>query len=401
MEEFWNNLVSQAQLYGPQLVQAALVMIAFILAAYFFRWLVATAIDKSGLARRLSRPADAAAATQPADEKPYSLGKSLARAVFWIVILIGLMQALAIAGATRISEALDSVIRPVMNYLPNIIGAALIFAVFLIIANVVRETFKAVFVFTDGLPARLGLATGPVQISGILANVAFAVLVIIGAIVAFDVLNIAAISHPANTLLSDIIGIIPRMLAAGVILAIFVFIGRFVSSLIRRVLPGTGVDAAASELGLLKSAPSGLTATAAIAHVALFLIVLLGLVSALNVLGIEALTVAMSIVLEMGAQILFGALIIFAGVFIADLVSRAMAATGPGAAHIAARIVKWAVIILSVILGVSRMGLDPSGGIFILEIAKWLVIGAAAAFALAFGLGGREWAAKQLEKWRS
>jgi hypothetical protein len=78
-----------------------------------------------------------------------------------------------------------------------------------------------------------------------------------------------------------------------------------------------------------------------------------------------------------------------------------MESAGEGASDVAARVVKWIVIILSVIVGISRMGLDPTGGLFILDVAKWLVIGAAAAFAIAFGWVGRDWAARQLDKWRS
>ena len=393
MEEFWRNTVDQAQTYGPQLIKAALVMIAFIIGAYIVRWLIAAAIDRTGLAKKAN------ASTATSDSK--SLGASLAQAAFWVTILIGLMQALAVAGATQISSALHGVIDPILSYLPQVIGAALLFGIFLILANVVRETLKAVLVFGDGMPERFGLATGPVNISGIVASVAFAVLIIIGAIMAFDVLAIEAISEPANALLTDISGIIPNVLAAGVILAIFVLIGRFVSNLVMKTLPGTGVDSAVTELGLLKGADTGLTASTVIARVSMFFIVLLGLEAALNVLGIESLTYAMNVVLDMGVQIIFGALIIFAGVFIARLVSSAMDSAGAGATDVAARVMKWIIIILSVILGISRMGLDPTGGVFILDVAKWMVIGAAGAFAIAFGWGGRDWAARILESWRS
>ena len=132
MQEFWNNLVEQAQTYGPQLVKAALVMIAFIIAAYIVQWLIVAAIDKNGLARQMNKlgrgAADVAAEPAPPVDPNATLGKSLGRAGFWIVLLIGLMQSLAIAGATPISRALDSVVRPIMDYLPNVIGAALIFA---------------------------------------------------------------------------------------------------------------------------------------------------------------------------------------------------------------------------------------------------------------------------------
>lgn len=392
MQQIWNDFSRQVEAYGPNLLKAALVMIAFIIAAYIARWVIGAAIDRTGLAKKAN-------ATNTSTSK--SLGASLATAAFWIVILIGMVQSLAIAGATQISTALNGVVNPIMDYLPNVIGAVFIFAIFMIIANVVRHALKAILVLTDGMPERLGLASGPVNISGIASYVAFAIIALIGAITAFDVLAIEAISGPANELLTDVVGIIPNVLAAGVILAVFVLIARFVADIIRRVLPGTGVDSAVAELGVLKGADAGLTASTVAARVAQFLIVLLGVIAALNALGIETLTNAMDVVLEMATQIIFGALIIFAGVFIARLVTGAMASTGSGATDVAANAVKWIIIILSVILGISRMGLDPTGGEFILNVAEYLVIGGAAAVAIAFGWGGKDWAARQLENWRS
>ena len=59
--------------------------------------------------------------------------------------------------------------------------------------------------------------------------------------------------------------------------------------------------------------------------------------------------------------------------------------------------------VLATILGISRMELDPTGGEFVLNVAEMLVMGAAAGLAIAvgigFGWGGRDWFAKQLEKW--
>ena len=107
MEEFWRNTVDQAQAYGPQLIKAALVMIAFIIGAFIVRWLIAAAIDRTGLAKKAN------ASTATSDSK--SLGTSLAQAAFWVTILIGLMQALAIAGATQISSALHGVIDPILS----------------------------------------------------------------------------------------------------------------------------------------------------------------------------------------------------------------------------------------------------------------------------------------------
>ena len=48
---------------------------------------------------------------------------------------------------------------------------------------------------------------------------------------------------------------------------------------------------------------------------------------------------------------------------------------------------KWVIIVFTTILGISRMGLDPTGGTFILDVAKYAVMGGALALAIAFRLG--------------
>jgi len=227
------------------------------------------------------------------------------------------------------------------------------------------------------------------------------VLIIVGAIAAFDALAIYSISRPATDMLNEILAIIPNAIAAAIILAIFVLIGRLVMNLLNNTLPSTGVDAAVERIGILKGADAGLTASRIISVLANFFIILLGLIAALQALQMPVLTNAMYVVLDMAASIVFGALIILAGVIVSRIVADAMASTGSGATDVAARVVRWIIVVLAVILGVSRMGLDPENGAFILDAARILLAGAAIALALAFGLGGREWAARQLEKWRA
>ncbi len=373
------------------LLEAALILVGFVLAAYLVRWLFAKAIDSTGFAKK-------AAAASEGDGKSVGLGKSIGSAAFWIIILIGLVQALDRLGLEQIVGPLNNMFDTIFAYLPNLIGAALIFAVFLIVANVVKQASKAVLVFADPLPAKAGLASGPVDVSGVTSNILFALIAILGGIAAFDVLDINAISGPANEMLSSIVSAIPRILLAVIILGIFYFIARFVSGLIRKTAPSLNLDEAVQSLGLLKGADKGVNMTSILSGLAMFFIMLLGLIQALRVLDFAPLTEAMSIILDMGTQIVFGAIIIAAGVFLANLVSNAMAATGSGATDTAAMVVKWVIIVLASILGISRMGLDPTGGEFILYAALALLAGTALAGGLAFGIGGRDWAAAQLEK---
>ena len=391
MRELFNNISDQFVAYGPKVAAALAILIGFILVAYLVKWLIGAAIDRTGLAKK---------ANETAGTGTKSLGASLSSAAFWVIVLLGVIQALTRLELTTITTPLNDMLREIFAYVPNIIAAIFVFAIFAIVANVVKQAAKAVLVFADPLPEQVGLASGPVNISGVTSTVLQALLYILGAIAAFDALNIESISQPVNGLLSSIVDSFDNIILAAIILTIFVFVGRFVSKLVKRTLPEFGVDSAVAELGLLKGADKGLTASTIIANLALFFIVLLGLIQALRALDFATLTMAMDTVLSFSAQIVFGSLIIFAGVFVARLVTDAMKSAGTGASDTAADIVKWAIIVLSVILGISRMGLDPTGGVFITQVATILVAGAGLGLAIAFGLGGKEWAATQLERIR-
>ncbi|MEM7663282.1 MAG: mechanosensitive ion channel [Pseudomonadota bacterium] len=392
MEDLFNNLIQYAEAYGPRILIAFLIIIVTILVARIARAILARGIDKTGLGKR---------ANSVAEPGQKTLGYNLGTAAYWIVMLIGLVQALTVLGMNTVVDPLNNMLDDILGYLPRVIGAALVFGIFMIVATVVRQASKSVLVFADPLPAKFNLSEGNVNLSGIVSAIVYGLIALIGTIAALEVLDIAAISEPAMALLHDIVGAIPNILIAGIILTLFVMIARFVSDLARKTLPGFGIDEAVAELGILKGADRGMNATGLIASAASFFIILLGLIQALGALQFEPLSEALNVVLEMGAQIAFGVLIIFAGVFLARMITGLMASAGSGATDLAASLVKWVIIGLAIILGISRMGLDPTGGEFILNVAQYLVIGAAAAGAIAFGWGGRDWAAAQLEKFRA
>lgn len=392
MGNFFENLWAQIQNFAPKFIVALIILAVAYAIAKVVSWALRTGIDKLNL--------------EKADEgeKP-QLGKSVGLAGFWVIMLFGIVAALDRLGMDQVTAPLRRLLDQIMAYVPQIIGAALIMAVFTVVAIVVKKASTAVLTFADGLPEKAGLAKGPVNISGITGAVLFAVLILFGISAALGELGIEAISEPVSGLVDAILGAIPNIIVALIVLGLFLFIGKFVTDLIRKALPSTGVDKAVSELGLLKGADSGMTASSIIANLAMFLIVLVGLVQAVRLLEFEILTEYMDVILTMAAQIIFGAVIIAAGVFLANLVSKAMASTGSGATDTAAGIVKWIIIGLSLILGISRMGLDPTGGEFVLDVAKLLAMGAAVgvagAIAIGFGWGGRDWFGKQLEKWKS
>ena len=100
---------------------------------------------------------------------------------------------------------------------------------------------------------------------------------------------------------------------------------------------------------------------------------------------------------ELGGKVIFGTVIIVVGFFLSRLLAR-FVGEGAGEGSYAQTIVKYAVIALFTAIGLTFMGLANE----IVILAFGLILGSAAiAAAIAFGLGGRDAAARMLDRWQA
>ena len=231
-----------------------------------------------------------------------------------------------------------------------------------------------------------GSASSSTSLSAVLGNLVFALILIVVSIAALQILGISAISEPAESMLQTILDAIPRIIAAALLLGLGVFIAKFAAQLLEGTLRGFGTDKSIGELGIV---PDGQSASSIIARIAQIAIILFFGVMAARMLNFPEITNFLEEVLSLGGRVLFGGAIIAAGVIIAGLLRRTIGSGTSGS------IIYWATIALFVAMGLSFMGIADS----IINLAFGaVVVGGAAAAALAFGLGGREAAARTLNK---
>ena len=343
-----------------------------------------------------------------------SLG-SIGSLVVWLFGLIAILNLFKLNGAvTPIQGMLDDI----LGALPKILAAGLIFFIGFVLAKIVRElvvtALQAARVdrFADKLNAKAsselngtnqaaaqggsregasvaGAAQGDgnqLKISTIVGQVLFVVVLAVVSIAAFDALGIKAISEPATEMLQKILDAIPLILGAGILLGIGVIIAKIVGQLLEQVLRGFGVQRAVEGIGIETQGRDVAAIGAKVAQVA---IVLFFGIAATKMLNFPEITNILNTVLSLGGRVLFGAVVIAVGVVIANLIAKTV---GEGQT---ATIVKFATIGLFAAMGLKYMGLADS----VVNLAFGaVVVGAAAAAALAFGLGGRDAAARQLEK---
>jgi len=395
----------QAQMmnWGPKILIAILILVATWIVARAVKWVLQKAIDRSPALKKH-------VTGTPEETVGHQLG-TIAKLIIW---LVGIMAALRFLGIGQILAPINDLVVEIFAFLPKLIGAGLIFFIGLIVARIVRRLVETVLIAAniDGLLARVGIGSteGTVRTSAdavppgaapgstraSLARAAgvlvYALIIIPVAIAALQVLGIEAISGPAITMLNEILAAIPRVLAAALWLGIAFVAARFLKTIIEAILPPTGFDDAIRSTGVL---PARASPSRIVANIAMIAIILAASIEAAKQLGGDTIAIFLIQVTELGSKVIFGTLIIVAGVFLARIVAN-LVGSGTGEGSFAQTIVRYAIIALFTAIGLTFMGLADQ----IVMLAFGLILGSAAvACAIAFGLGGRDAAARILERW--
>lgn len=367
---------------GEKLLWALLILVVTWALAKAAKWAFAKLVDNVAFFRR-------------ATGSGQSLGESLGKIVSLFIWLFGLLVILTVLGLGNVAGPIDTLLDNVMAFLPRLIAAGLLFFIGLMVARIVRDLLVTTLqtLDFDKWANRGGVETmtGNTTISNTIGALAYGVIVILVAILALDVLDLESVSEPASGMLRLIFDAIPRILGAAALLAIGYVISRFVVQLLKEVLGGLGVDRA---IGATELLPENTTATDVIARVAQIAIVLFFAIAATRLLGFPELTAILDQVLELAARVVFGAVVIMVGFLVARLLVRIT--SGAGEESLAGTIVKWATIFVFTFMGLSFMQVGEE---IVRIFFSALVVGGAVAAALAFGLGGRDWAGRKLEEW--
>ncbi len=394
MNEVLTEMETTIATVGPKLLGAVAVIVIGWLVAKLVAWGLRKAVDSLSIAKSVNVSAGMGVPT---------LGENLGKAVYWVVILIALTSALGLLGMESTVAPLTNMVDLFLAFLPNLVGAGLIFGIGYIFASIARRAVTSVLTVArlDTLIEKAGLSqvTNMQSLPNVIGLLVFVLILLPVSIASLDALKMEAVSIPATKMLEGILYAIPNIFIAGIVLLIASVVARFVGDFLQQLLPQFGVDEAVNKLGLLGTTASDnkLSGSIVIAKVASFLIILFGAIEAAHLLQFETVSEVLTTVLEIGGSVIFGAIIIGFGIWVAGLVARAMSSTGEGTVDKVAKFVKWAIIVLAVSIGLRQMGLANE----IIVMGFSLGLGAiAVAGAIAFGLGGREWAAKKLEEWK-
>ena len=398
--DYWQ---AQLMYWGPKVLIALLILLATWIVARAVKWAMQKAIDRIPALQRHTTGG-------PKETVGHQLG-TIAKLIVW---LVGIMAALTYLGVGQILAPVNQLTSEIFEFLPRLIGAGLIFFIGFILARIVQRLVETSLtaVNVDGLLARIGVGetAGTVRadpdavppgatpgatrasVAKAVGIVLFAFIIIPAAIAAINVLGIEAISVPATNMLNDIAAAIPNILTAALWLGIAYIAARFVKTVIEGILPPTGFDNAVRSVGVV---PPAANPSRIVANIAFIAVMLAAAIEAAKQLGGGTVAIFLAQITELGGKVIFGTLIIVTGIFLARILAR-LVGSSTGEDGYAQTLVRFAIIALFTAIGLTFMGLADQ----IVILAFGLILGSAAvAVALAFGLGGRDAAARFLERY--
>ncbi|MBU4609755.1 mechanosensitive ion channel [Achromobacter sp. GG226] len=412
------HATGQFAYWAPRILGALIILIVTFFAARAARWGIT---NLTGRMAFFSRPT-----ARPGE----TLSSSLGTLAYWLVWLLGLLLALQPLGLAQSLGPVHALTHEVFIFLPRILGAALILFVGVLVAGIVRNIVETLLAATgvDQGARRLGLGPDPVPPAGVapvmppvnvptapgahqpgtvppvdpvppansftlsrvIGAVVFTLIIIPVAISALQALGISSVVDPIVDVLRAVLDAVPRVFAAGLLLTIAFFIAQWVRGLVQQILVTVGFDRAVAGSGLRSATPPSRIA----GWLALVAIMLFAAVESASLLRFDIVALLLAQVIQLGGQVVFGSLIVVVGVIMARFVARLVGDT-VGESGLPS-ILKYAIIALSVAIGLRFMGLANE----IVNLAFGLILGSAAvACALAFGLGGRETAHQLLQRW--
>jgi hypothetical protein len=405
-----NGFLQQILSYLPRLGSAAVLLgVAWVIAT------LAKTLVTSGLSRFNLDDKLRAQTADTGGESPIVVTETLGNALYWFVFLFFLPLVLDVLELQGPLAPVQNLLDQILSALPKILTAVIIGAIGWLVARIVKgiTTNLLAAVGTNQLGARMGFtqASGGMSLSSLLGTVVYVLVLIPTAIAALNALEIAAISTPAVAMLNQVMTKLPQILTAGLIVALFYFIGKFVADLVTNILTSIGFNRITSVLGIpdlgrsvepideigvnrqTSAVLTSRTPSEVAGIVTMVGIVLFGVVTATEVLGLPALTAMMNSVLAVSLRVLVGVAIFAVGLYLANLAFNLITLSGGRQSHLLGQTARICILAFVAAMSLQQMGIASS----IVNLAFGLLLGAVAvAIALAFGLGGRDVASEKI-----
>ncbi len=343
----WSEVSGQvsdlAANYLPQVIAALLILILGWLAALVISKLLGAAVQRLRLGRVTQSLVGEDAPAVP------EMGHRVATGTFYLLMLFVLVAFFQALELTVVTEPLNAFLIQVFTYAPRIIGAAVLLFIAWLVATGVRFMIRKVLTATK-IDSRLTRETGveedhELPLTNTVSEAIYWLVYLLFLPAILDALAVPGLIAPVQDMVQQILGFLPNLFGAAVILGIGWVVARIVQRVVTNLLVAAGMDRLSDRVGLERM--MGENKLSGVLGLAVYILILVPvIVGALNALEIEAVT-------QPASEMLNRILSALPGIFAAVLVV--------GVAYVVARVVSG--LVTNVLAGIgfdtlpSRLGL--------------------------------------------
>ncbi|WP_294505650.1 mechanosensitive ion channel [uncultured Victivallis sp.] len=397
IREFVNTVVG----YGANIIAAGLLVFVAWVAASVLEYFSVTVMTVMKLDEKFSPRTEIDVTDGKESDvrvaKPFS--QIAGSVIYWIVLLFFVPAILRALNINGITEPLEGMLAKLLGFVPNLIAAGAILVVGLFVARIVRRAVAGLLFLSRldefGKKSGGGNLFGERGISYLAGLVAYVLVAIPVVISALNALQIEALTNSVSKFFDMILNATGSVIGAGVLVFVAFIVGGVVAGIVTQLFEGFGFDRLIASLGFAPKSETTVRPSAVVGKLAFLAIMLFAAVSACELLGFMELAALIRIFIVFGGNIIVGVVVMMVGIFLANLAANALRGKGESSEFLATA-VRVAVLVFTGAVALSTLNLNGR----IVEIAFALLLGAiCVAAAIAFGIGGREFAARKLEEW--
>ena len=209
---------------------------------------------------------------------------------------------------------------------------------------------------------------------------------------------------PISEMLTKLIGYLPTLIGALIILTVGWVIAKTLRRVVNRALEAIHFDKLADKAGITEILNKGGLKTSAVgvmSSLVYWLAIIMVLVIVVNALGLPQASSVLETLFAFIPNVISALFVLVVGMFLANFVSGIVRTAAGNASlprpEMYSAASRWAIIICAGTISLRELGIAT---LLVTTTFNIILAGVCLALALAFGLGGRDAAAKYLEEWR-
>ncbi|HLR20566.1 MAG TPA: mechanosensitive ion channel [Tissierellaceae bacterium] len=405
MDYYFGNTLEGIIGYIPSILKAILLLLIAWGVASLARQIIEKLLFKTKVDEYLAR------GQKPADPE-YGEDKvqDIAQIIYFLVFLLFIPSILDTLDMDSVSAPISNMMQNLLAFIPRLIGAGIILFIGYFIAKILRDlsyTFlqtvnidKWYNKFSPQLSddsTKESVEKQQYTLANVLSKVVFGLFLIPVITMALETLSIVTLTEPILIVLNNVMRMVPNIFVAIILIVLGYYIAQFISKVLEDLLTRAGIE---KVFHWIDESTDGnipkFNLSKIIANIVQIVIILFMTVEALRVLKLDVLNTIGYAVIAYLPLLISGFIIIGVGILAGYLVENLINkyANSP----FAAAITKYMIIVFAVFMTLEQIKFAST----IVNIAFLLVLGGlSVAFALSFGLGGREFAKRQLEKFEN